>query len=639
MLILYTYNFPSTLISFSKFPWTKVFDYCLLGIFQFGFIMAGQMENEKPSSIHIENVHNISNADTSDHDASSEEEDVNEEIVRHLQTTGEDVGFTFNTLMAAISMAMCYNAYLFTLLIPPAILTYINTDLGPDPRYTWITISWNLGGAMFVTVGGRLSDIFGRRYFFIAGAIILIIGSIVSATGQSINQMIAGGALFGCGSGFLEMAFGAVQEIVPSAYRHVTIGLFDAASIVAQVMPLVSWVIIKETGNWRICYYVMIAFQVVNLGLLVLFYNPPSWEQKRSEHGKSAGQLLREFDWLGLLLFLAGCTLFIVGVSWGGSMAPWVSATVLAPIIIGLLTLIGLGFYEAYYTLSAPLFPPRLFRALRHFTVPMLVMAIGGMQYYSNATLWPRLSQLIYATDEISKGLYAEVLPLGTIIGGIIVAFSKYIGHQRWVIMFAVALQTACVGAMSTSTMDNPVKSIVLTVIISTCTSVNLLNGMVLVGFGIVYQEDIGTAAGLAGTSRLLAGAVATAIFGNVTNNKYGDILPERVRSNLAPFDLPSDIITRLIAAARANSAATYAAIPGITPDIQAAARLGNKQAYLEGAHLSCLVALAFGLLGVIAAFFIPSVDRRKYTSKTVAVQELDRKALQEKMSVKPAVA
>lgn len=45
----------------------------------------------------------------------------------------------------------------------------------------------------------------------------------------------------------------------------------------------------------------------------------------------------------------------------------------------------------------------------------MFVMAIGGMQYYSNATLWNRLSQLLYATDEISKGLYAEVLPLGSV--------------------------------------------------------------------------------------------------------------------------------------------------------------------------------------------------------------------------------
>lgn len=139
----------------------------------------------------------------------------------------------------------------------------------------------------------------------------------------------------------------------------------------------------------------------------------------------------------------------------------------------------------------------------------MVVMAIGGMQYYSNATLWNRLSQLLYASDEISKGLYAEVLPLGTIgkhtvhpcllmqiantsiVGGIIVACSKYIGHQRWQLVFAVALQTACVGAMSTATLDNPVKSIILTFFISATTSVNLLNGMVLVGFGIVYQEDM----------------------------------------------------------------------------------------------------------------------------------------------------
>lgn len=121
-------------------------------------------------------------------------------------------------------MAMCYNAYLFTLLIPPSILTFINADLGPDPRYTWITISWNLGGAIFVTIGGRLSDIFGRRCFFIAGACLLIVGSIVSATGQSINQMIAGGAVFGAGSGFLEMSFGAVQvrflENIASIIAH-----------------------------------------------------------------------------------------------------------------------------------------------------------------------------------------------------------------------------------------------------------------------------------------------------------------------------------------------------------------------------------------------------------------------------------
>ena len=158
-----------------------------------------------------------------------------------------------------------------------------------------------------------------------------------------------------------------------------------------------------------------------------------------------------------------------------------------------------------------------------------------------------------------------------------------------------------------------------------------LLNGMVLVGFGIVYQEDIGTAAGLAGTSRLLAGAVATAIFSNITNNKYGESLPGQVRSSLSGFNLSAETVTKLITAAKLNTAAAYKAIPGITPAVQAAATLANKKAYLTGAHLSYQVALAFGLCGVIAAFFIPTVDNRKYTRKTVAVQQADRKALGEK--------
>lgn len=98
-------------------------------------------------------------------------------------------------------MCMSYNAYVFTLLIPSATLSFINADLGPDTRYTWITISWNLGGAIFIAIGGRMSDIFGRRWFFISGAAVLVIGALLGCTAHSISQMIATGVLFGLGSG------------------------------------------------------------------------------------------------------------------------------------------------------------------------------------------------------------------------------------------------------------------------------------------------------------------------------------------------------------------------------------------------------------------------------------------------------
>ena len=86
------------------------------------------------------------------------------------------------------------------------------------------TYSWNLGAAVLVSVGGRLSDIFGRRYFYMAGPFISAIGAIVGATSQSIGQSIASGVIFGIGGGLGEMSLGLVQEIVPNRLRVTILG-------------------------------------------------------------------------------------------------------------------------------------------------------------------------------------------------------------------------------------------------------------------------------------------------------------------------------------------------------------------------------------------------------------------------------
>jgi hypothetical protein len=76
-------------------------------------------------------------------------------------------------------------------------------------------------------------------------------------------------------------------------------------------------------------------------------------------------------------------------------------------------------------------------------------------------------------------------------VGGLISTSSKKIGHQRWQLVFYVCLQTACVGAMSTSTIDNPAKSIVLTFFVSLTVTLIMMNCFVLIGFGIHNQADM----------------------------------------------------------------------------------------------------------------------------------------------------
>lgn len=115
------------------------------------------------------------------------------------------------------------------LIIPAVSAGVINADLGPSPNYIWMNISWTLGAAVLVSVSGRLSDIFGRRYFMLAGAFISFIGTIIGATGQSIAQMIVSGVFFGIGSGVQEMGFACIMEFIPNKYRLTALGKFPMA--------------------------------------------------------------------------------------------------------------------------------------------------------------------------------------------------------------------------------------------------------------------------------------------------------------------------------------------------------------------------------------------------------------------------
>ena len=111
-----------------------------------------------------------------------------------------------------------------TLLIPASSVAYINADLGPSPNYPWINVTWSLGAAVTVSISGRLSDIFGRRYFMLCGAFVSFLGTIVGATGQNIPQMICSGIMFGIGSGVQETGFACIMEFIPNRYRLTALG-------------------------------------------------------------------------------------------------------------------------------------------------------------------------------------------------------------------------------------------------------------------------------------------------------------------------------------------------------------------------------------------------------------------------------
>lgn len=176
------------------------------------------------------------------------------------------------------------------------LLGVINADIGPDARYTWISLVYNAVLAVFLSPVGRLSDIFGRRYFFVGGAVVAIIGSVVCATAQDIPTLVGGRERFvwkvdsnlsQIGGNVLLAAATATQlsfhfvigELVPMKHRYLAIGMIYVFTYGSSGMgPAISASFVAHHPNvgWRGVYWLLLALNVAAFLCWFFFYVPES---------------------------------------------------------------------------------------------------------------------------------------------------------------------------------------------------------------------------------------------------------------------------------------------------------------------------------------------------------------------------
>ncbi|CAK7235528.1 hypothetical protein SBRCBS47491_009325, partial [Sporothrix bragantina] len=132
-------------------------------------------------------------------------------------------------------------------------LTLINADIGPSKSIAWVSLVYTLTGAIGLLLVGRLSDLFGRRYFFIGSAALALVGCIVSAVAQNVPTLIGGTALVGLAScGQLSFPY-ITGELVPMKHRFVMNSLMYVFCLpFSGFAPIVSKSFILHTAaGWR----------------------------------------------------------------------------------------------------------------------------------------------------------------------------------------------------------------------------------------------------------------------------------------------------------------------------------------------------------------------------------------------------
>ena len=194
------------------------------------------------------------------------------------------------------------------------LLSIINQDLGPNANYVWIATGYTLAAGVGALVWGRLSDVFGRRWFFIGGNALALLGSILGAAAQNIVTLIFAQVFIGLALPS-QLSFSiALAELIPNKWRGYNNALlFFMAVPFSTFGPIIARNFVANTSQgWRWSYYVNLILTGLAIGLAIVFYHPPIFEQLHTRASKR--KVIKELDYLGMLLFVAGLILFLLGL-------------------------------------------------------------------------------------------------------------------------------------------------------------------------------------------------------------------------------------------------------------------------------------------------------------------------------------
>jgi EmrB/QacA subfamily drug resistance transporter len=252
-------------------------------------------------------------------------------------------------------------------------LPAIQRDLGGGlADQQWIVNAYLLTLSSLILIGGSLSDIFGERRVFAAGALGFGVVSIGCAAAPTIQVLIAMRALQGvAGALLVPSSLAVIVATFKDHERGAAIGAWTAWGGIATVIgPLGGgWIVDHSTWRWIFIVNVPLVAATLVLVYLVVPDHPPADSRRR-------------VDVVGAVL----CALGLGGPVFALIHEPsvgWTDATVLVPLIGGVAVFAAFVAWEA--RTPQPMLPLGLFRR-RNF-------AVGNLQ---TVTMYAGLGILIF---------------------------------------------------------------------------------------------------------------------------------------------------------------------------------------------------------------------------------------------------
>jgi EmrB/QacA subfamily drug resistance transporter len=294
----------------------------------------------------------------------------------------------------------------FMLVLDVTVVTVALPRIQHDLHFSGAGLAWVINGYVlmaggFLLLGGRLSDLFGRRRLFLAGVIVFGAASVVCGAAVSPAMLVASRFVQGTGEALAgPAALGMIPVLFPdSRERMKALGVWGGIAALGGTFGSVISGALTDLA-WRWIFYINIP--VVVFALLMVPRVLPESRMAREGY---------RVDVPGALTATGGLVAIVDGLLQAASH-PWGSWQVLLPLTGGAGLLAVMAVWEA--RAPEPLIPVRFFANRTRVTSNVLSLALFAafIGYVFLLTLY---MQQVLGYSPLKTGLL--YLPLGVGIG------------------------------------------------------------------------------------------------------------------------------------------------------------------------------------------------------------------------------
>lgn len=316
----------------------------------------------------------------------------------------------------------------------------IVSDLGGMDKFVWVTSAYLVTEMAGMPIFGKLSDMYGRKRFFILGIVLFLAGSVLCGTATNIVELSIYRAIQGIGGGALmPIAFTILFDVVPMEKRGSMSGIFGAVFGTSSLFGPLLGAYIVDHIDWRWIFYINLPLGLLALIFIVFFY------KESLQHAK------QKIDWWGAATLVGGVVCLMFALELGGQQYAWDSTQVLS-LFAGAAVLLT-AFFAVEAKVQEPIISYAMFRK-RLFAASTVAGLFYGAGFITFAIYIPIFVQGVNGGTATNSGLILLPMTLGSVAASQIGAFMATKTSYRNVMVLSAMIFTLGTILLATLTPD-----------------------------------------------------------------------------------------------------------------------------------------------------------------------------------------